>query len=341
MKNNCMILFLLLPLAIAAQQKPHYTQYILNNYILNPALSGIENYTDIKLSHRSQWQGIEGAPRTTYFSIHSPIGKKDFRTTATSYAVPGENPRGNAYWEDYTSVEPHHGIGAIIIKDRTGFLNRVSAAVSYAYHLGISPKTSIAAGFQAGISSTSLDADKINWASLDPNDPAVAVSSGLIRKLNPEIGAGIWVYAADYFIGASVQNIVPGKVSFAGNDTQANYYKPHFFVTAGYRFLLTEDINIIPSVMAKYIAPLPVQPELNVKLQYRDIGWIGGSYRLKDELGGWAAMAGVNVKNIVTLGYAYELTTSGLQTYSRGTHELMLGFVLGNNYGDTCPRNVW
>ena len=32
-----------------AQQKPHYTQYILNQYILNPALTGIENYTDIKV----------------------------------------------------------------------------------------------------------------------------------------------------------------------------------------------------------------------------------------------------------------------------------------------------
>jgi hypothetical protein len=40
-----------------AQQRPHYTQYILNNYILNPAISGIENYTDVKLSARDQWVG--------------------------------------------------------------------------------------------------------------------------------------------------------------------------------------------------------------------------------------------------------------------------------------------
>ncbi len=59
---------------ISAQQKPYYTQYILNNYILNPALSGIENYTDVKLSHRHEWVGIADAPVTTYLTIQGPIG---------------------------------------------------------------------------------------------------------------------------------------------------------------------------------------------------------------------------------------------------------------------------
>ena len=70
-------------LNVQAQQRPHYTQYILNQYILNPALTGIENYTDIKLSHRIQWQGLSGAPVTTYFSVHAPLGKKDYKTNAT------------------------------------------------------------------------------------------------------------------------------------------------------------------------------------------------------------------------------------------------------------------
>src|SRR5256714_7180411 len=89
-------------LIVRAQQKPHYTQYILNQYILNPALTGIENYTDVKLSHRHQWVGIQDAPVTTYLTIHTPIGKKDFRTTATTlFDMEGENPRGKGYWEDY------------------------------------------------------------------------------------------------------------------------------------------------------------------------------------------------------------------------------------------------
>ena len=76
---------------VSAQAKPFYTQYILNNYILNPAVTGIENYTDIKLSNRNQWTGINGAPVTTYFSVHAPIGKEDLRTSATSFELPGND----------------------------------------------------------------------------------------------------------------------------------------------------------------------------------------------------------------------------------------------------------
>src|SRR5580765_1177610 len=108
---------------VAAQQRPHYTQYILNNYILNPALSGIENYTDVKMSARDQWVGLNGAPRTCYLSIHAPIGKKDYKTNSTSFDVPGENPRGNSYWQNYTASDPHHGIGLSIINDKTGLYN--------------------------------------------------------------------------------------------------------------------------------------------------------------------------------------------------------------------------
>ena len=97
-KFKLIIAFLLGCGAVQAQQKPYYTQYILNNYILNPALSGIENYTDVKLSYRSQWAGINGAPTTMYLSVQGPIDKQDYRTTPTSFQIPGENPRGEAYW---------------------------------------------------------------------------------------------------------------------------------------------------------------------------------------------------------------------------------------------------
>src|SRR3981081_2729274 len=103
-----------------AQQRPHYTQYILNNYILNPALSGIENYIDVKMSARDQWVGLNGAPQTFYFTAHGPIGKKDYKTTVTSYSMRGQNPRGQSYWQNYTASEPHHGIGFSMINDKTG-----------------------------------------------------------------------------------------------------------------------------------------------------------------------------------------------------------------------------
>ena len=110
------------------------TQYILNNFVLNPAVTGIENYTDIKMSSRNQWTGINGAPVTNYLTIHTAIGKTDMRTSATSFEVPGQNPRGTNYWENYTAPKAHHGVGFSAMNDKAGYINRWSLSGSYAYH---------------------------------------------------------------------------------------------------------------------------------------------------------------------------------------------------------------
>jgi len=331
--------FLMLQGALA-QQRPHYTQYILNNYILNPALSGIENYTDLKISHRNQWVGLDGAPVTTYLTVHTPIGKKDYKTSATSYAIPGENPRGKAYWQNYSASEPHQGVGFAMINDRTGLYNRFTAYGSYAYHIGLNPKTNLSAGFSAGVTNISYDREKVKFGT--PFDPVLGNTSGnTLNRLRPDIGAGLWLYSSDYFLGLSAQQLVPQRYLFTDDATfEGAKLIPHFFATAGYRFLLNEDINAIPSVMFKYVEGSPTTPqfEFNVKLQYRDLVWAGASYRLQD---GYAAMVGMNVGNTFNVGYAYDFTTTRLNTASRGTHEIILGFLLGNKFGDTCPRNIW
>src|SRR5690349_9603682 len=123
----CNIMWVLLMLVIyrpvIAQQQPHYTQYVINNYLLNPALSGIENYTGAQIRHRRQWSGITDAPVTTYLTAHMPRGKQDDRITATSFDMPGESPRGRSYWQDYRAAARHPGIGVKFINDRTGPLN--------------------------------------------------------------------------------------------------------------------------------------------------------------------------------------------------------------------------
>ncbi len=322
-----------------AQQEPHYTQYIINQYIINPALTGIENYTDVKLSHRHQWVGLQDAPVTTYLTISKPIGKKDDRTTATSFEMPGENPRGRNYWQDYEAAKPHSGVGLKIINDRTGLLNRFAGYLSYAYHIGISAKTSLAAGFEAGVRNISLDRSKLDFGTANPVDPAV-YNSGEINQLKPDFGAGLYLYSAEYFVGLSAQQIISQKVYFSDLRLKTDDSKliPHIFATAGYRFFLNDDFSALPSVMVKFIQPLPVQFDLNMKVQYHDLLWAGASYRLKD---GIAAMVGLNVSNTFNIGYSYDYTTSRLNTVSKGTHEIVLGFLLGNKYGDLCPRNVW
>jgi type IX secretion system PorP/SprF family membrane protein len=324
-----------------AQQKPIYTQYVLNNYIINPAITGIENYTDVKISHRQQWTGIDGAPVTTYVSVQGPIGKKDYRTNATSFDIPGENPRGHSFIEQYTAAEAHHGVGGIMLSDKTGYINRWGVYGTYAYHKGLTTKTTLSAGFMAGITSVSVDASKVRLA--DPNtvDPAI-YNNSTASKMKPELAAGLWLYSAEYFVGVSVLNIVPGKIKFGADSAlYGSSLAPHFVTTAGYKTFLTEDISLLPSVMIQFIKPMPLQVYVNAKAQYQDKFWLGASYRFGDQLGGFAGMAGFNVSNTFNIGYSYDISTSQLRNYSRNTHEFIIGFLLGNKYADTCPRAAW
>jgi len=333
-----LLLFIVIVNVCTAQQRPHYTQYVLNSYIINPAIAGIENYTDVKISHRNQWLGLEGAPVTTYVTIHGPTKKADYeRTSVTGYAADGENPRGKAYWQDYTKAEPHGGIGFTMINDRTGPLNRFSAYGTYAYHQGLNARTSISAGISAGFQNMTLNTNKLIFDML--LDPAVA-GNGYLNRISPDVNAGIYLYSADYFAGVSAQQLVPSRLRWTEDSVKLAGGKllPHLFFTAGYKLFLHDDVAFLPSILVKYIHPVPPSIDFNAKFQYRDLLWIGGSYRHND---GFAAMLGISVNNKFNVGYSYDLTTTRLNTVSRGTHEILLGFLLNNSNGDWCPRNNW
>ena len=324
---------------VIAQQRPYYTQYIMNNYIINPAVAGIENYWDVKASHRLQWVGLQDAPVTTYFTIHGPLKKSPYdRESATSFHASGQNPRGEAYWRDYTSAEPHQGVGFTILNDKTGPLNRFAMYGTYSYHIGISPRASLAAGISAGITNMSLDASKLNFGGANV-DPAVA-GSGVINKIKPDISAGLWLYAKNYFVGLAAQQIIPQQIAFSDNTVYLQNGKllPHLFLSAGYRMQLTDDISFLPSTLIRYVSPLPIGVDVNAKFQYQDLIWAGASYRYQD---GFAALVGLNINHNINIGYSYDVQTSNLNTVSRGTHEILIGFLLGNKYGDWCPRNLW
>ncbi len=333
------ILLFLLAVVSHAQQRPYYTQYIMNNYIINPAVAGIENYWDVKASHRLQWVGLKDAPVTTYLTIHGPLKKSNYeRESATTFRARGENPRGTAYWRDYTAAEPHAGVGFTVINDNTGPLNRFAAYGTYAYHIGLSPRTNLSAGFSAGITNLSLDASKLDFGSTTV-DPAVS-GSGVINRIKPDLSAGLWLYSKDFFVGLSAQQIVPQNVTFSDNSVSLTNGKlvPHLFLSAGYRMPISDDVSFLPSMLIRYISPLPIGYDVNAKFQYQDILWLGASYRYND---GFAAMVGVNLNHSINIGYSYDVQTSKLNTVSRGTHEILIGFLLGNKWGDWCPRNLW
>ncbi|MBS1731230.1 MAG: type IX secretion system membrane protein PorP/SprF [Bacteroidetes bacterium] len=330
---------------VFAQQRPYYSQYNLNDFIINPAIAGIENYWDLKISHRHQWAGLDGAPVTTYLTIQGPLTKSTGeRETTASVRAPGENPRGKSFLQNYQAADPHQGLGLTILNDRAGPLNRFAAFATYAYHLPLGPRTSIGGGISLGIQNLRLDANALYFGEAYPVDPAVS-GSGYINTIKPDISAGLYLYSARYFIGLAAQQIIPQRVGFndgkIGGDSISiinGRLIPHLFFQAGYKFLLSEDISMMSSFMVKYVNPVPISLDLNIKFQYRDIIWTGASFRPKD---GFSALLGVNINSSINIGYSYDYNTSKLNTVSSGTHEILVGFLLGNRYGDWCPRNIW
>jgi len=328
-------LFLLGTISSHAQQKPQYTQYIFNNYLINPAITGIESYTDVKAGYRNQWTGLDGAPVTMYFTIQTPIGNKFIQGDAMSQPRSNEDPMSRSYVQDYQAAAPHHGIGFTVVTDKAGPITQNNYDVTYAYHLGITSNLNLAVGVAAGLASINLNTSQITLENaLDP-----AIANGNNNQLKPDLGLGIWAYSAQYFFGISAQQVLPQTLFFSSNSTY-NQSKtvPHYFITGGVKLFLAEDITLLPSVMFKYVNPVPTTFDLNLKMAFQDKFWIGGSYRRNDAI---AAMAGINIGSFLNFGYAYDFTTSNLNTVSNGTHEIILGIMLNNMYKVVCPRRFW
>lgn len=320
---------------VSGQQRPQYTQYIFNNFLLNPGISGIENYIDVKAGYRNQWRGLEGAPITSYISVNAPLGKKFLFGSATSFPEQGGNPMGRSYLQNYMAAEPHHGVGFHAVVDEAGPIDRTDMNATYAYHLGLSEVLNIALGVSAGISRINLDIAKITLE--NSIDPAIVENEN--QRIKPDLGAGIWVYGPRYFFGVSSQQLLGQRLSFT-NDENYNLGRevPHYFITAGYKVLVNDDIAAIPSLMVKYVKPAPTSVDINLKFAFRDKFWLGGSYRKDDS---FSAMAGFNIGYLFNLGYSYDFTTSDLGSVSNGSHEIVLGLLLNNRYRVTCPQRNW
>jgi type IX secretion system PorP/SprF family membrane protein len=336
LKKNLLIIVCLCCISgTYAQQRPQYTQYVFNNYLLNPAVSGIENYTDVKLGYRSQWTGIEGAPVTAYFSINAPLGTNFTEGDATSFPSGADNPYSRMYSRDYKAAEPHHGIGFMLVTDKAGPIDQTNMMASYAYHLGITDQLNLAVGVSAGFNHLHLNTTLITLE--NPDDPVIRDINN--NQWKPDASVGIWAYASNYYIGVSAQQILPhNQYITTANNSNLSTTVPHYFLTGGYKIYLSDDVTLLPSALLKFIQPTPTTFDLNMKLSFRDRFWFGGSYRKDDSFG---ILAGFNLSSFVNVSYSYDATTSALRNVSNGSHEIVLGIMLNNKYKLTNPQHGW
>lgn len=331
MKQLCaLLLFLSLNTFIYAQETPRFTQYIFNNYLINPAITGIDNYVDVKLGHREQWRGIEGAPVTNYISVHSPIGDDYVRSSVNSFGAAGYNPLSRSYVNQYTSAEPHHGIGFYALTDKAGQVRQTNVSATYAYHIGLSYTLNLALGVSGGFSSIGIDIPHVIVD--NSSDPLLSADNN--NRLRPDVGAGFWLYTPKFFLGGSAKQTLGyrSKTENTANNI-ITYQVTSFYGTAGYKIFVDEDIAVIPSIMVSYAANTPTAIDGNMKLAYQDRFWVGGSFRNNDS---FSFLAGFNMASLVNLSYSYDVTTSGLRSVNTGSHEIVLGFLLNNRYQVRC-----
>lgn len=277
---------------VFAQQDPQYTNFLFNNFAINPAVAGLNECLDVRGGYRQQWVGFEGNPRTIF--IHA-------------------NSRVNSW----STRDVFHGVGGFVESDITGPSSRLSIYGSYSLHLKISRKTKAAFGVHFGGVQYRLDASQLRPG--DPTDPAIGGSVSSIAA--PDITPGIWVYGKDWYTGFSVRHIVEQQIENLGEESALI---PHYSLIAGTVFGDEEQISYIPAIMAKFTRNTKPAVDVNFWADYKNTVAVGVAYRNEDAVAG---MLKVNFLKYFTLTYAYDYTLSEIQTGASNTHEVMLGFL--------------
>jgi type IX secretion system PorP/SprF family membrane protein len=301
-----------------AQQKIMVSQYMLNQYLVNPAVGGTADFMEAAAGYRAQWVGLEGAPRTFYLTFHLPVGKAP----------------GHYNWKSKKKF--HHGLGAYVAVDRTGLLSRTQVYASYAYNMPLSKKFRWSNGLFLGFQQHRIEGDKVRMDGFDASLPGTD-----INKLFPDLSLGSWLYSKDMYFGLAANQILRNRLEYSVNKVseEVGRLKYHYYATAGYRFpFYHNELEWIPSIMIRYVHPAPPSFDINNKLKYRKNYWAGVSYRHNDAI---ALLAGVTLIKSIHIGYSYDLSISKLSPYHANSHEIMLGYSLTRNYDVWSPQMFW
>ena len=274
----------------SAQQLAHYSQFVMNDYVLNPAVAGTNPYFDVKSTYRYQWVGIQDAPRTFLLSMNGPL-----------------NEKGNM------------GIGGYIYSDITGPTRKTGFKASYAYNFKLTDEMKLSFGLAGGLMQFAVDGSEINLN--QKNDQAIG--NVWQAAYTPDAAFGAYLYHDDFFVSLSIPQLIGTKLELAENYSSAdNSLKNHYFISGGYTFHINNEFDFEPLVQGKYIPPLTPQIDIGGRFIWKEMIWLGGTYRTEDAA---TIFAGINFLDNFTFGYSYDVITNDIKILSSGTHELVLG----------------
>ena len=301
MKHFSILLLIIASVNVCfSQQDAQYTQYMYNTQIINPGYIGSKNALGFGLLYRTQWAGFDGAPNTGTFTFNTPLG-----------------------------LLKRNAIGLSIVNDRIGPSNETGITIDYAYSLLLSGNSRISFGIKGGLSILDVDYTKLNI--YDENDWQFA--ENIDKKVQPQIGAGIYYNDDKLYLGLSVPNFFNSKHYNANNTNNSNedaiaIERLHYFFIAGYVFNINESIRFKPATMLKWVNGSPLQVDVSANFLFNNKFTLGASYRWDAAI---SAMAGFQISEQFFLGVGYDFQTTDIQDHSNGSYEFFLNFDLFNN----------
>ena len=291
MKRYTAILIILtcLSIQLKGQQIPLYTQYMFNKVIYNPAVAGVDPFFQIRSNHRFQWVGMTDAPLTNALSFFGP----------------------------HSSLPM--GYGGYVYHDITGPTSRTSLTGVYAYNIEVMTDIRLSMGLSIGVMQYRIDGTQITLK--DPSD--LALQGEVHTSWVPDANIGFYLYHSDFWVGLSTAQLVNTKLKLYEPGTGINKLKTHFFLSGGYLYEFAADWKLEPSAMLKGTAPKAIQFDLNTRVIWQDMVWLGLSYRTGDAI---SVLLGYSYEDKISFGYSYDITLSDLRQYNTGTHEIMFGY---------------
>lgn len=304
MKKYITILALTITGIASAQQIALNSQYLFNEMIVNPGATGAKEYIPIQFNFRKQWTSFPGSPTTQLISAHSAIAKK-------------------------------MGFGGVIFNDVSGPSRRTGFNINTAYHLQLDKKNEHRLGLGIGVSVTQHLIDVTKLTTYLPDDPAVL--RGYNNQMVPDANFGVFYHFKDKgFAGLSASNLVEIKRDLYNFEVPIyNPLKRTYYLIGGYHFDLGKEFGIKATTLTQMIETGTWQVDGTLLGTYKDLVWLGVSYRHTDAV---AFLVGGQAGPF-KFGYSYDYTLSDIGKYSSGSHEVFLELQLQRS--KTGPATPW
>lgn len=286
------------PFCALSQSYPHYTMFMFNKLMYNPAYAGNKNLTTVNAIYRSQWVNIDGAPRAFSVAIDGPVGN---------------------YMQPFRRV----ALGLSVSNERLGVTNNTSLMGYYAYRIPFE-RSVLSLGLQAGTSFYNAEYSKLN--PYQQNDQVL--TENVKNAFLPNAGAGAYWSGDNFYAGIAVPNLIQ---NFYDKDNKTISISSRqirsYYLSGGYIFTLNDVLKLQPQVLARYAGNgqynLPFNSDINLSLIAYDRFLIGATYRTDKSL---EAIVHMQVTNSLNIGYSFDYTMSQLKGYNGGSHEIVAGF---------------